>query len=170
MHIISLIQNDVKEGANFLKGFFKYDLLKHNSTNLKINIIVIGSQDCKKCANSKLKRTLEYEIEHQRLPFVDCPIIGENYKLCKAIYACEVKRGQNGLPINTTKIKQEKQYNLNTQYGRRKWREKSKQEYENLSSEEKTQRNIYGLVIIIIICLIIWALLGTNGFLKWAQR
>jgi len=64
----------------------------------------------------------------------------------------------------------QKKYNLNTKYGRRKWREEGFQEYQKLSAEEKINRNVIGILIVVVICIIMYFILGENGFLKWATR
>lgn len=63
-----------------------------------------------------------------------------------------------------------KTYNLNTKYGRRKAREQAQKHYNELPPDKKVEHNVIGIIIIIIICLIMWLLLGTDGFLKWASH
>lgn len=65
---------------------------------------------------------------------------------------------------------QRKPYNPNTAYGRRKLREQGRKEYEQSTPEEKRNKNVIGIIILVVVCLLMWAILGTDGFLKWAQR
>jgi len=164
------VNDNLKEGIEFLKGHYKYDLLQNQASSLKMKVSVIGDKDCLKCANSKLQRTLEYEVNNQRLPFADCPLSKDGHSLYKAPYGYSVKRDENGLPVNTIKKIPERNYNPNTKYGRRKLREHARQEYAGLSSKEKLERNVIAFIIMAIICLIVWFLLGTEGFLKWSQH
>jgi ATP-dependent Clp protease ATP-binding subunit ClpA len=64
----------------------------------------------------------------------------------------------------------DKKHNLNTKYGRQKWREQKQKEYYSLSSEEKLNRNIIGILILIGLSIIVYLMLGRDGFLKWATR
>lgn len=64
----------------------------------------------------------------------------------------------------------QKQYNLNTKYGRKKWREEGLKEYQKLSADEKINRNVIGILIVVVICVIMYLILGEGGFLKWATR
>ena len=63
-----------------------------------------------------------------------------------------------------------KTYNLNTKYGRRKAREQAYRHYNELSPEKKAEHNFIAIIILVIICLLMWLLLGTDGFLKWAKH
>jgi hypothetical protein len=65
---------------------------------------------------------------------------------------------------------QRKPYNPNTAYGRRKLREQAHKEYQQLSPDDKFTRNVIGIIVIVVICLLMWGLLGTEGFMKWMQR
>jgi nitrate reductase NapE component len=65
---------------------------------------------------------------------------------------------------------QRKPYNPNTAYGRRKLREQAQQHYDNLPPDEKREWDLWKFIIVLVICVIMFLLLGTNGFLKWATR
>ena len=71
---------------------------------------------------------------------------------------------------NTFDSSRQKKYNLNTKYGRRKWREEGLKEYQKLSADEKINRNVIGILIVVMICIIMYFLLGQDGFFKWATR
>ena len=65
---------------------------------------------------------------------------------------------------------QRKPYNPNTSYGRKKLREQAQKHYDQLPPEKKTEHNILGFVVLIVICIIMFLILGANGFLKWASH
>ncbi len=50
---------------------------------------------------------------------------------------------------------QRKPYNPNTAYGRRKLREQGLKEYNELPPDKKFDRNILGIVILIVVCLVV---------------
>lgn len=65
---------------------------------------------------------------------------------------------------------QKKPPNLNTKYGRRRWREEGRQAYEAKTPSEKREANLQGVIILIVIMVIMFLLLGPSGFLKWASH
>ena len=65
---------------------------------------------------------------------------------------------------------QRKPYNPNTAYGRRKLRENAQKYYNELPPEKKAEHNFVGIIILIVICVIVFLLLGAKGFLKWASH
>lgn len=71
---------------------------------------------------------------------------------------------------NTFNSPRQKKYNLNTKYGRRKWREVGLKEYQKLSVDEKINRNVIEILIVVVICMTIYFILGQDGFFKWATR
>src|ERR1044072_188049 len=157
----------------------KKQLLEAKKTGLKISVKIIGISNCERCCNGLPEEDLETEIANQRLPYFDCPRmkLDKAYKFCAAVYGMHVLRGEDGLPLKVDKVKtnsiehthirQRKPYNPNTKYGRKKLREQAKQEYENMSTEDKVYQNIKVILILAIICLFMWFILGTEGFLKW---
>lgn len=65
---------------------------------------------------------------------------------------------------------QRKPYNSNTSYGRKKLRDQAQKYYDQLPPEEKSNHNILGTLIIIVVCVIMFLILGADGFLKWASH
>lgn len=65
---------------------------------------------------------------------------------------------------------QRKPYDSNTSYGRKKIREQAQKYYEELPPEDKSTHNLLATVIMVIICIIMFLILGADGFLKWGTR
>lgn len=65
---------------------------------------------------------------------------------------------------------QKKPYNPNTAYGRRKLREQSQKYYDELPQDKKNEHDLLKIVIVIIICIVMFLLLGAKDFLKWASH
>lgn len=66
-----------------------------------------------------------------------------------------------------------RQYNLNTRYGRRKARQQAYENYQNMTPEEQDKQDMLGCIIMLTIFIIIGALVlfakGWDGFLKWLK-
>ena len=65
---------------------------------------------------------------------------------------------------------QRKPYNPNSKYGRKKLREEAYRNYENLPPDQKADHNAWIWIIGIIICIVMFLILGKDGFLKWASH
>jgi len=73
-------------------------------------------------------------------------------------------------------MRQYKQYNPNTKYGRRKMREQAYNNIANYTPEEKEEYNKikFGMgltffVIFIIICVLIFVIAGPEALIKWLK-
>ncbi|MDZ4072985.1 MAG: hypothetical protein U1C70_14275 [Sediminibacterium sp.] len=70
--------------------------------------------------------------------------------------------------------KQRKPYNPNTAYGKRKLREQSREEYENMTPDEQSAAlsDAWMLFIVVVIFRIIMPFLtgGKEGVMKWLTR
>lgn len=62
---------------------------------------------------------------------------------------------------------QKKPYNPNTAYGRRKMREQSQKYYDELPQDKKNENDLTKFIVLVIICIIMFFLLGAKNFLKW---
>lgn len=70
---------------------------------------------------------------------------------------------------------QNKPYNPNTKYGRKKLREQAAQNYANMTPEQKAEHDSMGCAVLIILalimCLIIFLAGGnSNDMLKWLSH
>lgn len=63
-----------------------------------------------------------------------------------------------------------KPYNPHTTYGRRRTRELSQERFNKLPEDQKVKVKTTSLILIAIVCVIMWLILGTDGFLKWASH
>ncbi|MGN6438488.1 MAG: hypothetical protein ACTHMM_18235 [Agriterribacter sp.] len=67
-----------------------------------------------------------------------------------------------------------RQYNLNTKYGRRKAREQARENLSKLPQEEQDKYQMIGCVIMVIIGVVIGGLIlflsGPDALLKWLTR
>lgn len=73
-------------------------------------------------------------------------------------------------------MRQYKQYNPNTKYGRRKMREQANNNIANYTPEEKNNYNKYKLgceftifVVFIVVCLLIIVVAGPEALIRWLK-
>lgn len=71
-------------------------------------------------------------------------------------------------------MSQRKPYNPNTKYGRKKIREEYNQNYNNMSSDEKSEHNtlvfIFMIIAIIVFGGIIFLIGGSDALFKWLSH
>jgi len=128
---------------------------------------------------SQIKKELVHDVQYDSIisnlykQFIDAL---KQDNLDSAIIQNEFDEFKKGIAKNVsniaTKTKNDsyKSYNLNTKYGRRKAREQAWRNYSQLSPEKKSKYNLAMTIILILICLIVWFLVGTNNFLKWLSH
>lgn len=73
-------------------------------------------------------------------------------------------------------MRQYKQYNPNTKYGRRKMREQANNNIANYTPEEKNEYNKYKLgceftifIIFIVVCIMIIVVAGPEALIRWLK-
>jgi hypothetical protein len=64
--------------------------------------------------------------------------------------------------------------NLNTKYGRRKWRQEAREYHDNLPPDEKARSEFWGCVILVIILIAVGGLIllisGPEALIKWLSH
>jgi hypothetical protein len=148
------VEEEQRNPQGILQTYHKYILMQAQWSGEKAKVYIKGVASCNRCSKELAPKTLEYELSHTRLPYQRCPNVSGGKIYCEATYHIEVEN---------------KTYS-NTHYGRRKWREQSVKEFKKLTPEQQLSERIKWIGIILIILIVMWILLGTDGFLKWATK
>jgi len=96
------IRDEQKKPDELLVSRHYYELMAKKSSEYKMNVVIIGRPDCKKCSNIEYCTRLETELKRRTLPFKNCPMVKSGrYLACSCCYGFQMIRGKDGLPIKS---------------------------------------------------------------------